>query len=158
MTLISIKSKMQATTQFFIRLFLLTGFGFSSPFQNFMPDIWTSKSLVPTSQACQLRRYTETGWLSQPAFLWAAGIRTLPRNGRWTIRPSSPGSSTFSPRWALQHLSLDYLIRIRILGSDLRTQCYGFSSVLRIRDVYPGSEFFHPGSRTKIFRIRIKKF
>jgi hypothetical protein len=26
-------------------------------------------------------------------------------------------------------------------------------TVLRIRDVYPGSEFFHPGSRVKKFRI-----
>jgi hypothetical protein len=30
-----------------------------------------------------------------------------------------------------------------------------FWTVLRIRDVYPGSEFFHPGSRDKIFRIQI---
>jgi hypothetical protein len=30
--------------------------------------------------------------------------------------------------------------------------------VLRIRDVYPGSEFFHPGFRVKRFRIRIKEF
>ncbi len=42
-------------------------------------------------------------------------------------------------------------------------QIWVFLSVLQIRDVYPGSEFFHPGSRVKKitgdrFRIRIKEF
>ncbi len=115
----------------------------------FVFSLGTSIIYNLTSHAWSIPRYTETGWPSQPACLWAAGIRTAPRNGRWTIRLSSPGSSTFSPRWALAPV---YLIRIRILGSDLRTQnlqWHGFSSVLRIQDVYPGSEFFHPGSRIK---------
>jgi hypothetical protein len=31
-------------------------------------------------------------------------------------------------------------------------------SVLRIQDAYPGSEFFHPGTRVEKIRIRIKQF
>jgi hypothetical protein len=50
--------------------------------------------------------------------------------------------------------------RIRSEDPDLTVPWImnGFSSVLRIRDVYTGSEFLHPGFRVKRFRIRIKEF
>jgi hypothetical protein len=35
------------------------------------------------------------------------------------------------------------------LSADVSKDFIQFVTVLRIRDVYPGSEFFHPGSRVK---------
>jgi hypothetical protein len=48
----------------------------------------------------------------------------------------------------------EHWLRISITQMRIRIQL--FSLGLRIRDVYPGSEFIHPGSRSKRHRIRIR--